>query len=107
MASTPTPTIAPRPSCFPTKPSDGPSPTPKAAASPSEPPLENHAGTINLTVCRRLFSDESGQPKPVCHPFCSGDPFATIATLIAIPHTQSLHLNYGSPSNSHVTTYRL
>ena len=69
--------------------------------------LESHAGAIDTQVCRQLLSDQSGRPEPVCRPFRSGDPFATIAALIAVPHTQTLHLSYGPPSNNHFTTYRL
>ena len=69
--------------------------------------LEQHAGSIDTNVCRQLLSDESGRPEPVCRPFRSGDPFATIAALIAVPHTQTLHLSHGPPSNNHFTTYRL
>ena len=69
--------------------------------------LDQHAGAIDTTVCRTLLSDQSGHPEPVCRPFRSGDPFATIAALIAVPRTQTLHLSYGPPSNNHFTTYRL
>ena len=37
----------------------------------------------------------------------SGDPFSTIAALIAEPHTRTLHLSYGPPTHNHFTTYRL
>ena len=69
--------------------------------------LDQHAGSIDTDVCRQLLSDQSGRPEPVCRPFRSGDPFATIAALIAVPHTQTLHLSYGPPANNHFTTYRL
>ena len=69
--------------------------------------LERHAGAIDTQVCRTLLSDQSGRPEPVCRPFRSGDPFATIAALIAVPHTQTVHLSYGPPTNNHFTTYRL
>ncbi len=69
--------------------------------------LDQHAGSIDTEVCRQLLSDESGRPEPVCRPVRSGDPFATIAALIAVPHTQTLHLSYGPSSNNHFTTYRL
>ena len=69
--------------------------------------LERHAGAIDTTVCRQLLSDESGRPEPVCRPFRSGDPFATIAALIAVPRAQTLHLSYGPPSDNRFTTYRL
>ena len=69
--------------------------------------LDRHDGSVDTRVCRQLLSDQSGQPEPVCRPIRSGDPFATIAALIAIPHTQILHLSYGPPSNNHFTTYRL
>ena len=69
--------------------------------------LEHHAGAIDTSVCRHLLSDESGRPEPVCRPFRSGDPFATIAALIAVPQTRTLHLSYGPPTNNHFTAYRL
>ncbi|MCY3959856.1 MAG: C45 family autoproteolytic acyltransferase/hydrolase [Chloroflexi bacterium] len=69
--------------------------------------LEVHAGSIDTNVCRRLLSDESGRPEPVCRPFRSGDPFATIAALIAVPRTQTLQLSHGPPSTNHFTTCRL
>ena len=69
--------------------------------------LERHAGAIDTAVCRELLSDESGRPEPICRRPRSGDPFATVAALIATPHTRSLHISYGPPSANHFTTYRL
>ena len=69
--------------------------------------LEQHAGTIDTNACRRLLSDESGRPEPVCRRPRSGDPFATIAALIAVPHGRSLHLSYGPPSDNRFSAYRL
>ncbi len=69
--------------------------------------LERHAGAVDTEVCRQLLSDQSGRPEPVCRPFRSGDPFATIAALIAVPRAQTLHLSYGPPSDNRFTVYRL
>ena len=69
--------------------------------------LDRHAGSIDTDVCRTLLSDETGRPEPVCRRPRSGDPFSTIAALIAEPHTRTLHLSYGPPTNNHFTTYRL
>ena len=69
--------------------------------------LQRHAGSIDTDVCRTLLSDETGRPEPVCRCPRSGDPFSTIAALIAVPHTRTLHLSYGPPTNNHFTAYRL
>ena len=69
--------------------------------------LQRHAGSIDTDVCRTLLSDETGRPEPVCRHPRSGDPFSTIAALIAVPHTRTLHLSYGPPTSNHFTTYRL
>ena len=69
--------------------------------------LQRHAGSIDTNVCRTLLSDETGRPEPVCRRPRSGDPFSTIAALIAEPHTRTLHLSYGPPTHNHFTTYRL
>ena len=69
--------------------------------------LERHAGSIETNVCRTLLSDETGRPEPVCRRPRSGDPFSTIAALIAVPHTRTLHLSYGPPTNNNFTTYHL
>ena len=68
--------------------------------------LERRAGAIDTGVCRTLLSDESGRPEPVCRRPRSGDPFATVAALIAVPHTRTLHLSYGPPSDNHFVTYK-
>ena len=106
-ASTPTPTTAPPAPCSRTKPSAARFPIPKAAAIRCRVALDRHAGSIDTDVCRTLLSDETGRPEPVCRRPRSGDPFSTIAALIAEPHTRTLHLSYGPPTHNHFTTYRL
>ena len=67
--------------------------------------LERESGSIDVSVCRRLLSDESGRPEPVCRRANTGDPFTTVAGLIAQPDDRSLHISFGPPSEGKFRGY--
>ena len=92
-----------------TKPSAARSPIPRAAAiSLQSRARSHHAGSIDTDVCRTP-PQRRNRPTGACPAaaFRSGDPFSTIAALIAVPHTQTLHLSHGPPTSNHFTAYRL
>ena len=68
--------------------------------------FDREAGNISVEVCKRLLSDETGTPEPVCRRPHKGDPYATVAGLITEPAAGALHISFGPPSDGRFATHR-
>ena len=69
--------------------------------------FDRESGHISVEVCKRLLSDETGTPEPVCHRPHQGDPYATVAGMIAEPAVGALHISFGPPSDGRFATHRV
>ena len=98
--------------CTASRPTPARSPAPPASPFRRPPPFTPGRARTPRRLNRYRCLPHTPQrrnrpPEPVCRRPRSGDPFSTIAALIAEPHTRTLHLSYGPPTNNHFTTYRL